>query len=186
MTFVDLELKNINKTISEIERMELGIKTRYPKIVKETAIFGFRQIKTKYPKRSGFARKSFQLASLTPISYEIASKAPQVAVLENGAKAHTIRPKRRKFLTIPIKNSVRTKTGIKQSALNKLFKELKSRGKKGKTTREVFQDVGIVLAKKANIPARRALKPLEREFVPIIDKKMLDSTNSMLSKLGFA
>jgi len=182
---ISIETLKLDKTITEIDRIKKDIKKLYPQAIKKTAIFGFKEIKTKYPKKSGFARQSFQLASLTPTSYKIESKAPQVAVLENGSKAHTIRPKRKKFLTIPIKNSVKTKSGIKKSALNKLFKELKTRGKKGKTTRDVFQNVGIVLAKKAKIPARKARKPLEKIFSPLIDIEMKKNTVDMLKKIGF-
>jgi hypothetical protein len=184
----------MEKTVNELLDINSGIKREYPKVIKQTAIFAFKEIKTDYPKKSGFARQSFQLAGLTPTSYEVASKAPQVNVLENGARAHTVRPKKRKYLTIPIKDSVKTKSGIKQSALNKLFKikqsalnklfkELKK--PKGRKKYEIFKDVGIVLSKKANIPARRAKKPLAKIFVPKIDKEMIKNTNEMLTKLGF-
>jgi len=180
---LNLELQNMEKTVNELLDINSGIKREYPKVIKQTAIFAFKEIKTDYPKKSGFARQSFQLAGLTPTSYEVASKAPQVNVLENGARAHTVRPKKRKYLTIPIKDSVKTKSGIKQSALNKLFKELKK--PKGRKKYEIFKDVGIVLSKKANIPARRAKKPLAKIFVPKIDKEMIKNTNEMLTKLGF-
>lgn len=180
---MNLELQNMEKTVNELLDINSGIKREYPKVIKQTAIFAFKEIKTDYPKKSGFARQSFQLAGLTPTSYEVASKAPQVNVLENGARAHTVRPKKRKYLTIPIKDSVKTKSGIKQSALNKLFKELKK--PKGRKKYEIFKDVGIVLSKKANIPARRAKKPLAKIFVPKIDKEMIKNTNEMLTKLGF-
>jgi hypothetical protein len=173
----------MEKTVNELLDINSGIKREYPKVIKQTAIFAFKEIKTDYPKKSGFARQSFQLAGLTPTSYEVASKAPQVNVLENGSRAHTVRPKKRKYLTIPIKDSVKTKSGIKQSALNKLFKELKK--PKGRKKYEIFKDVGIVLSKKANIPARKAKKPLAKIFVPKIDKEMIKNTNEMLTKLGF-
>jgi hypothetical protein len=174
----------MEKTVNELLDINSGIKREYPKVIKQTAIFAFKEIKTDYPKKSGFARQSFQLAGLTPTSYEVASKAPQVDVLENGARAHIKRAKKRKYMTIPIKDSVVTDKGkIKQSAKDKLFKQLKK--PKGRSKYQIFKEVGIVLAKKVNMPARKAKKPLAKIFVPKIDKEMIKNTNEMLTKLGF-
>lgn len=140
------------------------------KAVTATTVFGLREVKTKFPKRSGQARRSFVQRKIRRAEREIFSTLAYVKAIEDGARAHTIKPKRAKFLTIPLNKNVRTKTRIKQSALNKLFRELKNR--KGRTKKEIFDQVGVALAKKARIPRLVGKKIIQRRVLPRLIRKL--------------
>ena len=146
-------------TLKYLNKLENEFPKQLIEVVNKTTQFGLKKIKSEYPKRSGQARQSFRQAKINKFSREISSNLPQVAALEVGSTAKTIRPKRAKFLTIPIKKGVTTKSRIKQSVLNRLFKQLNNPN--GKTNRQIFNDVGVVLSKKANIPRQKGKKILE-------------------------
>ena len=169
---ISVQDKNIRAFMNKMgEKAAEGI----DKVVIKTSIYGLREIRSKYNKKTGQARSSFIMKKIDNSNMKIISNAPQVLALEYGSRAHTVKPRApKKFLTIPIKDSVKTpKTRkIKKAALRKLFRELKAASKKKKTPYDVFQSVGIVLAKKADIPTFRARKPIQKIFVPKIQRKM--------------
>ena len=103
------------------------------------------------------------------------------ALVEDGGIRKEIKPKRAKWLTIPIgdKALVRSKSQIKKSSLDKLFKQVgfvKGTPKiyskvKGKTVSDIFKETGIVLTKRSK-PARvKAQKNLAR-FAPEIARRL--------------
>ena len=105
-----------------------------------------------------------------------------MAAIEFGANAHTVVPRRAKMLTIPIRNNVVTKGGqISKPALSKLFAMLKNR--KGRSTREIYESAGIVLAKKANIPALPARKIIENQVVPKISNQFEKNIYSEIDRV---
>jgi hypothetical protein len=135
--------------------------------VKLTTAEGLHLIKTEYTLgRSGEARKSFLSQKISDFVYKIYSNLTQVKVLEVGAKAHTVFPKRKKFLSIPIDKNLLVKNGYR-------FKKM--------TPKEYWEAVktgGIIRARKARIPAMAAKEPLKKTFQPAINKRMLDNVKS--------
>lgn len=140
--------------------------------VRQTAIWGLSEIKRTWPKRSGGSRESFGYQKTGKFSFTISSDYKPVLAVDQGAPAHTIYPRQAKMLTIPIRKDVLTSTGsqIKQSALNKLFSSLKKRN--GRSVRQIFDEAGIVLAKKAKIPRLPARNLIRDIYVPKIGDEL--------------
>jgi hypothetical protein len=141
------------------------------------------------PKRTGLLRKSYLSRRIGPATYRIfpgvGEKLQYANAVEFGAAAHTIVPKRAKMLTIPLRDDVLvgTKARISQSALNRLFRELNNR--KGRTKREIYDEVGIALALKANIPARRGQRNIEKKIAPQTRKILKKRVEQVYRSLGF-
>lgn len=158
-----------------------NIKQLAPKLdeaVKSTASDGLRIVKedliSEKHKRTGSLVKSYTQRKTGNLMREIYSNLNYAESLESGYPAHTVYPKRAKFLTIPIAKSSQTKTGaqISKASLNKLFSALK----RGATMREAGAVSGVVLAKKANIPAFSGTKMIQNKTTPkiasILDKNV--------------
>ena len=154
----------------EIRRFVNGIEKKAAPlldgVINKTTIFSLRIIKTTLPKRSGNLRGSYQQKKVAKFTRFVSSDLNYADNIEEGSRSKTIRPKTKKFLTIPLNKNVLTSTGaqIKQSSLNSLFRRLSN--PKGKTRRQIQQEVGIVLAKKANIPPIKGQKNFERIIEP--------------------
>jgi hypothetical protein len=138
------------------------------------------------PKRTGNLRGSYQSKKLEPLANEIFTPTKYASVIEFGGRARTVHAKPGKRLTIPIKKSVLTSTGaqIKKSSLDRLFRRLKKR-KKGETQWSVMQDVGIVLAKKANLPRRKGQRNIERNAKPFAEGRLFREVVRAYRSLGF-
>jgi len=138
-----------------------------------TVAFGLREIKSGLPKRTGNLRGSYQQRPVSGVLRRTIFSDLQYAVAnEEGAKAHTIVPKRAKMLLIPLREDVLTGTRsqIKKSSVDRLFNQLKK--KKGRSNRQIFDEVGIALAKKANIPAIKGNHKIRDVFLPKIATKL--------------
>lgn len=163
--------------------------------VKMTAAFGLREIKTSINKRSGYLRQSYMAKKVSKTEYLLwpgdNAKVKYADSLEFGSPAHAVKPKRRTFLTVPLRDDVRTKTGIKVSAMRKLWKDLGYNPKvkklyskiKGKSVKEVFESDGIALARKTNIPAFKGTHVLTNKVAPkverYLEKVLYDSLGGM-------
>lgn len=157
-----------DKLYSDILMLTKQFPQDLKKQLQSSTAYGLYLIKTQYPKgRSGEARKSFLSKKINDFSYQIYSKIIQTQVLEFGTKAHTVLPKRKKMLSIPIDKSVLVANGyrLKKMTMKQYWDNVKS----GK----------IVRAKSAHIPAIAAKKPLSRIFVP----KIYDNLISGIIKL---
>lgn len=178
----------INVTIDDEELKQLikkNIDTLAPEFdraVKESTAYGLKETKSDMPKRTGNLRQSFQQRKIGALSREIYSESQYAAAVEDGAAAHVVRPKRAKMLTIPLRDSVltSTKSQIKKSALDRLFRMLNKRN--GKTKREIYQEAGIALAKQARIPRRKGKFILKTKTVPKIDRDLDSRVNKVLEE----
>lgn len=168
--FVDYLKKNIRELANNIQRA-----------VDNTAAFGLTETKTTLPKRTGNLRRTYLQRKTGAFTREIYSNSQYANALEFGSKAHTITPKRAKWLTIPTKDSVLTSTRsqIKKSSLDNLFSKVGFSKKgtiyskvRGKTVGDIFDEVGVRLAKKANIPAQRGKFYLRDRVNPKIANKL--------------
>lgn len=181
IVFQDKEIRNFLKK-AEVKSPQLVIKA-----LNQTAVFGLKQAKKILPKRTGLLRQSYQISVLSKESRLIAqTKLKAIGEgIESGFKAKTIRPRRRKFLTIPIRDNVltSTKAQIKQSALNKLFKNLRKR--RGRSNRQIFNESGIVLAKQANIPRIPGQFNFRDKIAPSTLKFMNRTFNKLFKEVGF-
>jgi hypothetical protein len=133
----------------------LGKKTQsaIDQAVNKAAAQGMRKIAEEMPKRTGLLRKSWRLSSPSQYSRLIRSDSRYASVVEfgrTGGKRIYPRPPR-KMLTVPIKDSVltNTKSQIKKSALDTLFRRLKKPGKK--TQWQIMEETGILLLKSAKM-----------------------------------
>lgn len=157
------------------------------KALNRTAIFGIKQTKKILPKRSGNLRQSYQISALSKESRLIAqTKLKAIGEgIESGFKAKTIRPRRKKALTIPLRDSVLTSTRaqIKKSALAKLKKNLKNR--RGRSSRQIFNEVGIVLTRKARIPRIPGQFNFRDRIAPSTLKFMNRVFNQLFRQVGF-
>lgn len=133
------------------------------------AIQGLREIKTGLPKRTGNLRRTYNYRKTGVHQFTIASNSRYADVVENGARAHTVYPKRAKMLTIPLRDSVLTGTRaqISKPALSRLFAAIR---KGGRPAGEIYQSVGIALAKRANIPARKGSHFLRDKIGPSLQR----------------
>lgn len=150
--------------------------------VKLTAAYGLREIKTSINKRSGYLRQSYSAKKTGKTEYLLwpgdNAKVRYADSLEFGSPAHPVKPRRRTFLTIPLRDDVRTKTGIKVGAMRKLWQDLgyNKKAKKlypkieGKSVKDIFEKDGIALARKANIPAFKGTWVLTKLVAPKIEK----------------
>lgn len=177
--FNDKEFKRFIQA-TDIKRVPIMVET-----VKKTTQFALRLTKETLPKRTGNLRGSYFQKKIDKLEREVNSKSQYAEGIEVGFKSKTIRPKRAKILTIPIKKSVLTPTGaqIRQGALNRLFNRLKNPG--GKTQRQIFDQVGIVLAKKARIPAIKGQKNFKLIILPKTQKKLELNLFKSVKRLGF-
>ena len=159
-----------------LDFLEKSHKKMVPKISKAldaTVAYGLREIKSGLPKRTGHLRGSYlQKPSAGLLTRTIFSDSQYAIANEEGARPHTIVPKRAKMLLIPLRDEVLTgtKAQIKKSSVDKLFNQLKK--KRGRTNRQIFDEVGIALAKKANIPAIRGNHKIRDVFIPKIANKL--------------
>lgn len=181
---LETDLKNDQKFISDT----------ITSVIKQTTVYGLREIKTNIYKRSGFLRGAYTAKKTGVDQYLLwagdAEKVKYADSLEFGSPAHTVLPKRKKFLTIPLRDDVRTKTGIKKGALDRLFKDIGFSGGgkmyskiKGLSVRDVFDKDGIALARKAKIPAYTGSHVLTNVVAPRIGSYQ---ENAMYYALGKA
>ena len=154
---------------------------------------GLRTVKESLGKRTGNLRSSYQQRQVDTLVRSIFSELKYARANEEGAAPKTIYPRRAKFLTIPLNDSVltSTKAQISQTALNRLFSELKKSTKGMHLTPEqrqalrysIMQRVGIILAKKANIPAIRGRYTLRDIVVPAITADLTQTMNQVILEL---
>lgn len=170
-----------------LKKAEVGSPKLVTQALNRTAIFGIKQTKKILPKRTGNLRQAYQISALSKESRLIAqTKLKAIGEgIESGFKAKTVRPRRRKFLTIPIRDNVltSTKAQIKQGALNKLFKNLRKRS--GRSNRQIFNESGIVLAKEARIPRIPGQFNFRDRIAPSTLKFMNRTFNQLFKQLGF-
>jgi hypothetical protein len=149
------------------------LKPEFNKLVYETSKFALNEVKrvdANLPKRSGGLRSSYKDFKTGEFERTLATNLKYAGIIEDGGTRPEIRPKKRKRLTIPINDKAltNTKAKIKQSSLNRLFKQVgisksnKLYSKiKGKSVYQSMQEVGIVLAKRARsarIPAQHNIR----------------------------
>jgi hypothetical protein len=176
----------------EFQKFFAKVKAKSPKLlskaVDRTTAFSLREIKEDHiPKRTGNLRGSYTQKAIDPITREIFSNSKYAPVIEFGGKARTVRAKPGKRLTIPIKKDVLTSTRsqIKKSSLDKLFRRLKKR-RRGETAGDVMQDVGIVLAKKAKIKAKPGQFNIKKKTTPFAEKTLKKEVTLAYRQLGFS
>lgn len=177
----------------EFQKFFAKVKAKSPKLlskaVDHTTAFSLRKIKEDHiPKRTGNLRGSYTQKAIDPITREIFSNSKYAPVIEFGGKARTVKAKPGKHaLTIPIKKSVlTTKTKqIKKSSLDKLFRRLKKR-RRGETAGDVMQDVGIVLAKTANLKAKPGQFNIKKKTKPFAEKTLKKEVILAYRQLGFS
>lgn len=150
--------------------------------VNSTTAFGLKTVKTELPKRTGNLRNTYSQRKIGELAREIFSYSSYADSVEFGSKSRTIVPKRAKMLTIPLRGSVltSTKSQIKKSSLDRLFRELKKIGKTKKTPRQVFDEVGIALAKKARLPARPGQYRVRDKILPMVRMEFMTNIKKAL------
>lgn len=182
MQFEDQEFKRFFKTV------ETKSPPLLQKSVNITTALTLKGMKQRFlPKRSGNLRGSYRQRKLDQLEREIFSDSRYAPVIEFGGRARTVHAKPGKRLTIPIRPNVltSTKAQIKKSALDKLFARLKNR-QPGETQWSIMQDVGIVLAKKANLPRRKGQRNIERNAKPFAENMLVRQVKLAYKKLGFS
>jgi hypothetical protein len=179
--FQDKEIRNFLKK-AEVRSPQL-----VKKALNQTAIFGIKQTKKILPKKTGLLRQSYQVSAPSKETRLIAqTKLKAIGEgIESGFKAKTVRPRRKKFLTIPIRKNVLTSTGaqIKQAALNKLFKNLKK--PRGRSPRQIFNESGIVLTRQANVPRIPGQFNFRDRIAPSTQRFMNRKLNQVFVEIGF-
>jgi hypothetical protein len=178
--------KKIRKFLDETIRKSPGdLEKAMQKTTAESLII----TKKTLPKRTGLLRKSYLSRKLNRFTYRIfpgsGQKLEYADAVEGGAAAHTIVPRRAKMLTIPLRDDVLvpSKARISASALDRLFRKLKNR--KGKSKREIYDEVGIVLALKANIPRTSGQYNFRDKITPRTRRILAKNINQVFKKLGF-
>ena len=174
--------KELQRFVSGIEKKAAPL---FDGAVNKTTAFTLRLVKTTLPKRSGNLRGSYMQKKIAKLTRRVFSPLKYAENIESGSRSKIIRPRRAKILTIPLRRSVLTSTRaqIKQSSLNTLFRRLKN--KKGKTSRQIQNEVGIALAKKANIGPIRGQKNFERIIEPKSQAFLDARIGDIAIKLGF-
>jgi len=152
--------------------------------VNKSAEFAKQTVTIELPKRAGLLRKSYLVYKTGELSREVRSTLAYADALEFGSKAKTIRPKRSKMLTIPLNKSVLVNSGaqIKKSSLDRLFRELKDKKNRKKNRSQIYQEVGIALAKIARIPAQPGKFYLKNKVIPKVDVYYLKEVMAALNK----
>ena len=182
VVFDDREFKKFFATLQTKAPKEL------PQVVNRTTASTLREIKGVFlPKRTGNLRGSYQQRKIDDLSREIFSDSRYAPVIEFGGKARTVFAKPGKHsLTIPIKDSVLTnsKSQIKKSALDTLFRRLKQR-RKGENSRDIMQNVGIILTKSAKLKAKPGQFNIKKKAVPFAEKRLFKEVKLVFTKLGF-
>ena len=155
------EAEELNRWLKKVEKSP----THLARATKGTAIEGLAWIKKELPNKSGKLRQSLLAHKKNDLSYLIwhgrqtsNGKLKYPDHWEAGTKAHTVRPKRAKMLTIPLRKSVITARTqmIKTAAKRNLFNLLKTIKPVGRAeTAAVYDRAGIALALKARIPKKR-------------------------------
>lgn len=177
---------DVRYDIKGVEKMLTTFTKRYPqevsKAVQDATIYGLRELKTTWNKRTGLSRKSFVHKMRGKFWGQISTNYTPVSVVNYGAKAHTVRPTEgKKFLTIPIGNKalVKSTSRIKAGSLDKLWSMVgvSKTGKlyskvKNKDLMQVFNDTGIVLARKAKIPALKGTRAIQKRYMPDIKNRL--------------
>jgi hypothetical protein len=177
ITFDDKEVtKFLNNAIKKSPK-------EFSKATNTATIETLKKFKMEWPKRSGGSRKSFLLKKLNEFAWVIFSKNKAVKIVNDGSPKHVIKPKNRKFLTIPLRDSVltSTKAKIKQSALTNLFKLLKDEDDPA----DAMKKAGIVLTKKVNHPGSKGKKLIEKKFGPFAQKRLNKYVVEALRRLGY-
>jgi len=175
--------------------------SQLPKIggnaVNRTSVFGLNEVKGSngVSKKGGDLRSSYKIQKNSPISHTIFSPLKYADGVESGYEKHDVVPKAgHTFLTIPLHPNVRTKKGIKKSAMNRLFKnigyskhakKLYTKGDlKDNTVKEVFDFVGVALARKVTIPKYGGTHKIRDIILPKIDKFFNKEVNFIMEKLA--
>ena len=174
--------------------------SQLPKIggnaVNRTSVFGLNEVKGSngVSKKGGDLRNSYTIKKDSPISHTIHSPLKYADAVESGSPAHVVRPSAgHTFLTIPLNKTVQTKSGIKVAAMRNLFKmvgynanvgKLYSKDKAEPSVMEQMKKAGIVLSKKANIPAYGGTHKIRDTILPKIDKFFNKEVNFIMEKLA--
>jgi len=87
------------------------------------------------------------------------------------------------MLTIPIRDDVLTETTgqIKKSALDRLFRELRNPGERSRW--DIYQEVGIILAKKSEIKAKKGGYRIRDKIIPALDLFLKIKTEELLGRI---
>jgi hypothetical protein len=181
MTVV-FDSREIDRFVNDIEKKAAPLLAG---VINKTTAISLRLVKTTLPKRTGNLRGSYQQKKVDKFARLISSPLKYAENIELGSKARTIKAKHAKVLTIPIKESVLTSTRaqIKQSSLNTLFRRLKKR--KGKTSKEIQDEVGIILTKTARRKAIQGKLFFERIIQPKTQNVLNQEVIKAAQKLGF-
>lgn len=166
---------NLDKLTPELDRL-----------MKETTADSLRLVKTNVSKRSGALAKSYISRKIGRFEVLIYPRGTEKYAegIESGYRAHIIYPKKTGGrLTIPLRDSVltNTKAQISKPALDNLFRMLKAnKGKNRRSLNEIYQDAGIRLAKKVNVPAFSGTHKIEHIIAPAIRKNLENKTLKLL------
>jgi hypothetical protein len=168
---VEFDDKEIKKFLN---RLEKNVPRKLKTLVEQTAQFGLREIKETLPARTGNARNRYRSNKINDYSYYLRNdEVKYLEGLESGFKARTVRPKRGKFLTIPTDDSVLTPTRARIKKMSKAgFRKAVKSGK-------------IVLAKKANLPARPGNWYFRDKIKPSVQARLRRSIINLYKKEGF-
>jgi len=160
--------------------------------VNKAAASSMRHIAEVFPKRTGLLRKSWRVSSPTLYSRLIRSVSKYANTIEFGrAGGKTIYPHPpRKRLTIPIRDDVivttPTKSQIKEPVMRRLFERLAN--KKGKTSRQIMEEVGVLLVKSAKMSRIRGRYLLRDRVTPhisnVINTEMQRSIQNAINEAG--
>lgn len=146
-----------------LDRAERDLPKSIEKAVNNTAIKSLSKVKTELPKRSGNLRRSYSSQKVTGDKFarRLVSATPKIAdTLEQGRGPRTIKPKRGRFLTIPMNDSVLIPSKARIKKLGK--KQFQSAVKNG----------DIVLAKQVSQPRWAGKKTLSKRVLPYTDRTL--------------
>jgi len=160
------------------------------KDINETTIFALRRTKETVRRRSGNTANSYRDRKLGRLSKEVYSTLASAKALEDGSKPHVIKPKPgRKYLTIPLNDSVltSTKAQIKRSAISKFWRVVKQAQKDDFSPFEAFQiaaqESGVAMAKKVNHPGFKGTKDIAKRVVPGVSKYLQNKVELSIRKV---
>jgi len=179
---VNIDDKRVKLWVNDlIKKTPVELKKTVQRVTAKT----LRDVKTKFPKRSGKLIQAYLSKKINDYAYLIFSKLKYADDVEVGTSPHTITPKKKKYLTVPIKSSVLTgtKARIKQSALDLLFSELDNRA--GRTKKQIYEEVGIILTKKVNHPGSKGKFIIRDKVAPSARRLFMKEIRNLFERYGF-
>ncbi len=160
-----------------------GIKADIQQSLNVAAAYTIAQIKTDLPKRTGNLRRQYMISKPSKYVRLVSTPSKYADTVEYGRNGNgrMIYPRTpHKMLTIPIKDSVltATKAQIKKSSLDQLFRELGEPN--GRTKRQIMNDVGIILCKKARMSTIKPGLHLTKKTLPKVNNYIHATLNAYI------